>query len=99
MLWQCQFKWHPSTTGQQVRRRILEQHDAGANHPERIKGWYGDVGGGSGFLLVESDEPREVSAFLTPYRDLMEFEVHGVFEVSYDAAIQGLRQSEQLAPV
>lgn len=97
MLWYCRFKWHSSTSAQQMRQRVLAQHDAGANHPERIKGWYNLVGGGAGFLLVESDDPREVTAFLTPYLDLMDVDVHGIYELPYEATIQALRQAEQQA--
>ena len=37
MLWQCSFTWYPDTKREQVAQRILEQHDAGKNKPERIK--------------------------------------------------------------
>src|SRR5215210_1745647 len=71
MLWQYSFTWYPQTTRQQVAKRIVQQHDAGKNYPERIRGWYNLAGGGSGFLLVETDDPRELTAFLQPYMDLM----------------------------
>ena len=34
MLWYCKFKWHPQTTAEALRRRILEQDEAGTNHPK-----------------------------------------------------------------
>ncbi|GER90737.1 hypothetical protein KDW_48990 [Dictyobacter vulcani] len=46
MLWYCKFKWHAHTTRDQVARRVVQQHDAGANHPERIKGWFNLAGAG-----------------------------------------------------
>ena len=91
MIWQCTFTWFPHTTREQVAERIVQQHDAGENHPERIKGWYNLVGGGAGFLLVESDDPREVTAFLVPYMDLMAFDVRGVYELNYEDRIKELR--------
>jgi len=84
MLWYCAFTWHTHTTYQQVARRIVEHHDAGKNNPERIKGWYNMAGGGAGFLLVETDDPREVTAFLQPYMDLMSWDVRAVYALDDD---------------
>jgi len=95
MLWQCEFTWHPHTTRQQVAERILQQHEAGLNRPERIRGWYNLAGGGAGFLLVETDDPREVTAFLQPYMDLVAFDVRAVYELNYDEQIQDLRKAIQ----
>ena len=50
MLWYCRYKWHPNTTREQVARRVVEQHDAGKNQPDKIRGWYDLAGGGAGFL-------------------------------------------------
>jgi hypothetical protein len=67
----------------------------GKNHPERIKGWYNLVGGGAGFLLVESADPRDVTALLQPYMDLMSFDVRGVYQLDYQERIQELRRSRR----
>lgn len=95
MLWYCRFCWHEHTTREQVARRVIQQHEAGANHPERIKGWYNLAGGGAGFLLVEADDPRELTAFLQPYMDLMRVDVHAVYPLNYDQLINELRQVAQ----
>jgi hypothetical protein len=71
MLWYCAFTWYPQTTRALVAQRVVQQHEAGANHPERIKGWYNLVGGGAGFVLIETDSPDDVTAFTQPYMDLM----------------------------
>jgi putative phosphoribosyl transferase len=34
MLWYCRFKWHPTTTRQQMAQRVVERHEAGANRPD-----------------------------------------------------------------
>jgi hypothetical protein len=99
MLWYCAFTWHPHTTREQVAQRVVQQHDAGANHPERIRGWYNLAGGGSGFLLVESNSPQEVTAFLQPYMDLMSFDVRAIYQINYDQQIQELRKASQKMPV
>lgn len=43
-------------------------------------------------LLVESDNPQELTAFLQPYMDLMDVDVHAVYALDYDALIEELRQ-------
>lgn len=97
MLWYCKFKWHADTTREQMARRVVQQHDAGTNHPERIKGWYNLAGGGAGFLLVEADHPQELTAFLQPYMDLMDVDVHAIYPLDYNKEIQHLRQIAQQA--
>jgi hypothetical protein len=92
MLWYCAFTWFPNTSRLQVARRIVQQHDAGMNHPERIKGWYNLVGGGAGFLLVDYDDPHEVTAFLQPFMDLMSFDVRAVYQLDYKERIEELRK-------
>ena len=92
MLYYCPFTWHPHVSREQVARRVVEQHDAGANNPDRIVGWYNLVGGGAGLLIVDYDDPRELTAFLQPYMDLMSFDVRAITENAYDTTIEQLRQ-------
>ena len=92
MLYHCQFTWYPGTTQAEVARRVVQQHDAGENRPERIRGWYNLVGGGAGFLLVDYDDPEELTAFLQPYMDLMGFDVRAITQNDYDATVDRLRQ-------
>jgi hypothetical protein len=91
MLFSCQFTWFPGTTREQVAKRLIAQHDAGANHPERITGWYNLAGGGAGFLIVDYDDIRELTAFLQPYMDLMSFDVRAISELKYEERIGQLR--------
>ena len=88
----CQFTWYPGTTRQQVAQRLVQQHDAGLNYPERIRGWYNLAGGGAGFLIVEYDDPRELTAFLQPYMDLMSWDVRAITENTYDQRVEDLRR-------
>jgi hypothetical protein len=92
MLWYCRFTWHKGTTGDQVRRRVVEQHEAGTNHPEKIRGWYNLAGGGAGFLMIETNDPRELSDILDPYMSLMSFDVHAVYELPYEDTIKAFKQ-------
>ena len=86
------FTWFPGTKRAQVAQRVVQQHDAGANHPERIRGWYNLAGGGAGFLLVEDDTPEELTAFLQPYTDLRSFDVRAIYERPYKQTIEELRK-------
>ncbi len=91
MLYYCPFTWHPHVSREQVAQRVVQQHDAGKNFPERIKGWYNLVGGGAGYLLVDYDDPKELTAFLQPYMDLMSFDVRAVTENDYEQTVKDLR--------
>jgi hypothetical protein len=91
MLFYCDFTWFPGTRRDQVALRITAQHDAGATHPERITGWYNLAGGGAGFLLVDYDDIRELTAFLQPYMDLMSFDVRAVYQLDYEERLAELR--------
>ena len=95
MLWYCRFTWHSHTTAGQVRERVLQQHDAGTNHPEKYRGWYNLAGGGAGFLLVETEDPSQLNDILQPYMDLMSWDVHAVYELQYDRMIEAFRQLTQ----
>ena len=91
MLFYCEFTWYPGVSREEVAQRVVEQHDRGKNNPDRIKGWYNLVGGGAGFLLVDYDDPSELTAFLQPYMDLMGFDVRAVTENEYASTIERLR--------
>ncbi|WP_371812732.1 DUF3303 domain-containing protein [Saccharopolyspora sp. ASAGF58] len=95
MLWYCRFRWHQNTRADDVRRRVLEQHDAGTNKPDKIRGWYNLAGGGSGFLLVDTDDPHELTDLLQPYMDLVSWDVHAVYEVTYQEMVDQIRQKFQ----
>src|SRR5215216_5575835 len=92
MLYRCDFTWYPHSTREEVAARVVQQHDAGKNKQDRIKGWYNLVGGGAGLLLVEYDDAKELTAFLQPYMDLMSFDVRAITQLDYDDRIAELRQ-------
>jgi len=91
MQFYCQFTWFPGTTREKVAQRLVQQHDAGQNNPEKIKGWYNLAGGGAGFLIVTYDEVTQLTAFLQPYMDLMSFDVRAINQLDYDERISELR--------
>lgn len=91
MQFYCEFTWFPGTTRKDVAERVVRQHEAGRNKPEHIKGWYNLVGGGAGFLIVDYDDPKDLTAFLQPYMDVMGFDVRAVTENSYEQTLQEMR--------
>jgi uncharacterized protein DUF3303 len=92
VLWYCAYTWNPGTTVHDVRGRILLQHEAGTNHPEHIRGWYDMVGGGAGFMLIETDSPQEINDILQPYMDLMDWDVRALNVLDYNRSIERFRQ-------
>lgn len=78
-----------------MAQRVVSQHDAGANNPERIKVWYNLAGSGAGFLLVDYADIEEPTAFLQPYMDLMGFDVPAISELTYDDRIEQLPSQGQ----
>lgn len=91
MLWYCRYKWHQHTTRQQIAQRVIAQHEAGNNMPDKIRGWYDLAGGGAGFVLVETDNAEDLTMIFQPYMDLMSVDIHAVTENDYEETIEGLR--------
>ena len=75
-----------------VAQRVVQQHELGTNHPEKIRGWYTLAGGGAGFMIVEADQPHEVSEILEPYMDIIAWDVHAIAETSYDRTIEQMKK-------
>jgi hypothetical protein len=90
MLWYCRFHRLSAATPEQVRHRLLLQHIAGTNQPERIQSWYNFVEGGAGFVLIEADDLHNVNAILDPYREVLGWDVDLVVERRYDLYLQEL---------
>ncbi|MDQ2653352.1 MAG: DUF3303 domain-containing protein [Chloroflexota bacterium] len=93
MLFYCAYTWFPNTRPETVWRRVIHQHEQGANAPDLIKGWYDLAGGGAGFLLVETGDLRELTAMLRPYMDLMAWDIRALSENRYDETIQQIRDA------
>jgi hypothetical protein len=39
-------------------------------------------------MVIEADEPREVTELLQPYMDLMSWDAHAVYELPLDSTIE-----------
>ncbi len=97
MLWYCAYTWHSTTTREKVAQRLLQQHEANLHHQDKWRGWYSLAGGGSGFLLVETDDPRELTEMLQPYMDLLDWDVRAIYELDYDSTLQMAREVARTA--
>ena len=93
MLFYCAYTWFPGTRPEQVWKRVIDQHEAGANQPERIRDWCDLAGGGAGFLIIETDDLRDLTAILRPYMDLMSWDIRAISRNDYDTTIQQIRDA------
>jgi hypothetical protein len=92
MLYYCRFDWHPGTTRLQVARRFMEQHETARHHTNKWRGWYALAGGGAGFIIVETDNPRDLTEMFQPYMDLMSWDVRPIYELAYEELAATMRE-------
>jgi hypothetical protein len=71
----------------------LEQHDAGTLHPEWIRGYYGLVGGGAGFLILDVDDPHALNDMLEPSMRYMTGDIRAIVPYDYHQDIEEFRRA------
>jgi hypothetical protein len=91
MLYLCEFTWQAGKSAREIGERMLQLRGPGDANV-KIHHWYSLVGGGAGVIVVEADDPREVNAALTPWMDLISWDVRAVFETNLDEVIEQTRQ-------
>ena len=91
MLYYCAYTWHPGTTREQVGRHLVAEADAGRLRTDALRGYYGLVGGGAGFLILEADGPLEVNRVPTPSMHLMGWDVRALIPFDLDADVAAFR--------
>ena len=70
----------------------MEQHDAGAMHPEWIRSYYYRlVGSGAGFLILAVEDPYALTEMLAPLMRLMTWDVRAIVPYDYDQDIAEFR--------
>ena len=47
-----------------------------------MRGWYNLVGGGAGFMILETNDPQEVNRLLQPWMDIVSWDVRAISETS-----------------
>ena len=93
MLYYCAYTWNPGVTVEEV-----EPHHPGAARgrgrctPEWICGYYGLVGGGAGFLLLEVDDPYALNEMLTPTMRVMSWDVRAIVPYDYEQDMAEFRR-------
>ena len=92
MQYYCAYTWHQDTTVEQVARFLVADADAGTPGTEMIRGYYGLVGGGAGFLILETDDPHQVTEWLRPSMHLMSWDVRAITPFDYEEDIAEFRQ-------
>src|SRR5215212_4494787 len=93
MLYYCAYTWNPGTTAEEVGRLLLEEHDAGRMHAEWFRGYYGLVGGGAGFLILDVEDPYALNEMLAPSMRLMSWDVRAIVPYDYHQDIEEFRQA------
>jgi hypothetical protein len=93
MLYYCASTGNPGVTIEDVGPAILEQHDAGTLHPEWIRGYYGLVGGGTGFLILDVDAPQALNEMLAPSMRSMTWDIRAIVEYDDQQDIEEFRQA------
>ena len=93
MLFYCAYTWYPQTTREKVLDRMAELQRQGTTAPQnQIRGWYTLAGGGAGFLLIETDDTRQLTEQFQPYMDLMSWDVRAINPVDQDAIQAAIQQ-------
>ena len=74
------YTFEPGQRNELLKRRM----EKGMALPEGVKlvGEWTDLGGGRGFLLAESNDPKAVIAAAMPWSDLMKMEIVPVIEAA-----------------
>lgn len=85
MLYYCAYTWNQGTTQTDVDKRLLGLM-TGAPLGATIQGYYDLVGGGAGFLILESDDPNAIGELLMPFMDLMHWDVRAIIARSLEGA-------------
>jgi len=80
MLYMCSYTWNAGTTAENVRKVLARPNAAYDSGKVRVLGYYGIVGGGAGYLLVEADEPQSVNEILVPTMGAIAWDVRQVIE-------------------
>ncbi len=80
MLYVAEYTWHPGTTLDDVLRIQAEGATTYEASGVRVRGYYGLVGGGAGYLLLDADDPQAINDFLVPSMGVMAWDVRQVIE-------------------
>jgi hypothetical protein len=92
MLYHCAYTWNQGTTAAQVRQLLAETEPDPGAAGVTVRGYYPFVGGGAGVVLLETDEPEALRAFLVPSFGLVHWDVRAVTEGNWEQELAAARQ-------
>ncbi len=89
MLYYCAYTWNQGTTEAQVRELMAQ-----GEMPQglTVRGYYPFVGGGAGFMLLETDDPEPLRAFLVPSMGLIHWDVRACTEASWEKTLAAVKR-------
>jgi hypothetical protein len=91
MLYLCEYTWQPGKSAEEIGRRFLELSET-EDPALTFRNWYVIVGGGAGVVIVETDDPTAINRALTPWMDLVSWDVRAVFETTMEETRQATRE-------
>jgi hypothetical protein len=91
MLYLCEYKWQSGKSAEEIGRRYLELSE-NQDPALKIHHWYIIVGGGAGVIVGETDDPEALSRALTPWNDLVNWDVRAVFETTAEETAKAMRE-------
>jgi hypothetical protein len=68
---------------------MAEGADREATSGVTVRGYYGLVGGGAGYFLLEADEPQRINDYLVPSMGLVAWDVRQVIERDWAKELAG----------
>ena len=92
MLYVAEYTWHPGTTLEDVVRLQAEGASSLASSGVTVRGYYGLVGGGAGYLLLEADDPQRINDFLVPTMGRIAYDVRQVIERDFAQEVAAAAQ-------
>ena len=95
MLYMCAYTWHPGTTLEEVIRLTAAEPE---NPGVTVRGYYGLVGGGAGYFLLEADDPQAINDYLIPSMGLIAWDVRQVIERDFAQEVAEAKQHVSQAP-
>jgi len=84
MLYLCSYTWQPGVSMNAVAERMMHAHSSLIDPAVTVRGWYDLVGGGAGLMILETDDPAAIARTLTPFMDLISYDVRAVTETNLD---------------
>jgi hypothetical protein len=81
MLFMIIYTWEPGQRDALIKRRIEKKGSSLAEGVQKIHEWF-DAGGGRGFVVFETNDPRVIMTSIMTWDDLLKAEVVSLLDVT-----------------